>query len=35
MTGERNLNKLRRQMEPKVHSETFVYCCFPGLSVAD
>ena len=33
MAGELDLIKLRRQMEPKVHGETFVYCCLLDFQV--
>ena len=28
MVGERNLDKLLQLMAPRVHPETFVFCCF-------
>ncbi|MGM9489663.1 ACT domain-containing protein [Ideonella sp. YS5] len=28
MLGERDLNKLLQHMEPHVHSDVFVFCCF-------
>ena len=37
MTGEQDLTILRRQMSPRLHDGTYVYCCFadfklpPGL----
>lgn len=33
MSGERDLAKLHRQIAPRLHSETFVYCCFADFRV--
>lgn len=31
MSGERDLERLQRQMAPQLHPETFVYCSFPDF----
>lgn len=33
MSGEHNLDTLRRQMAPQLHPETFVYCSFPDFLI--
>ena len=33
MSGERNLDTLRREMAPQLHPETFVYCSFPDFRI--
>ena len=33
MSGERNLDTLRLEMAPQMHSETFVYCNFPDFEM--
>ena len=33
MSGERNLETLRREMAPQLHPETFVYCSFPDFRI--
>jgi hypothetical protein len=33
MSGERDLDTLRREMAPQLHPETFVYCSFPDFRI--
>jgi hypothetical protein len=33
MSGERDLETLRREMAPQLHPETFVYCSFPDFRI--